>query len=524
MSLTRVSYSMIAGAPVCVLDFGASTSASAAVNTAAFQAAIDSGATYITGAPGENYQISGVLHTTTSGLVFDGCGATITQVTANTSVLTIGNNGTAFVQTSDVEVTGWNFIGADNGLTTTTSTAIGIQGSATVPYSTTTGCQRIKVHNNNFSGFCIGVGGTEVNGISVFDNYFTGMKYHLAAAAGGYGVLLQTCFDANISDNNFVALADDRHAIYVSTDPSRTKDSDNVCKRVVIANNRINWQGISSTTGYESCMVVRGAFNITITGNVLTGGQGGIDYDLENAPGENITITGNSIVPVVSGAYTRAAISFLRSSGTYTASHVTIAGNSIAVAGTNCHGIQTSYTKRVAISGNTVLSTNNTGSFGVYIYACESIVIGDNSIYMGNGYAAILFDGVSDKVTVNRNEIGGANFFRFKFLTVPLALKFGYPRTFYVSADGVGGISVGNGDEDVVASAVSDPNGVTITMQSWVDTQALNITFSGTGSSVGWLYHRTNSGASVTAGVTNHSGVPLPAATNVYSVVGTILS
>lgn len=42
MSLTKVSYSMIAGAPVNVLDFGASPSASAAVNTAAIQAAIAS--------------------------------------------------------------------------------------------------------------------------------------------------------------------------------------------------------------------------------------------------------------------------------------------------------------------------------------------------------------------------------------------------------------------------------------------------------------------------------------------------
>lgn len=41
MSLTKVSNSMITGAPTNVLDFGASTSASAATNTAAIQAAID---------------------------------------------------------------------------------------------------------------------------------------------------------------------------------------------------------------------------------------------------------------------------------------------------------------------------------------------------------------------------------------------------------------------------------------------------------------------------------------------------
>lgn len=43
MSLTKVSYSMINGAVANVVDYGASTSATAATNTAAFQAAIDSG-------------------------------------------------------------------------------------------------------------------------------------------------------------------------------------------------------------------------------------------------------------------------------------------------------------------------------------------------------------------------------------------------------------------------------------------------------------------------------------------------
>jgi len=41
MSLTKATYSMISGAPVNILDYGASSSASASVNTAAIQAAID---------------------------------------------------------------------------------------------------------------------------------------------------------------------------------------------------------------------------------------------------------------------------------------------------------------------------------------------------------------------------------------------------------------------------------------------------------------------------------------------------
>lgn len=57
MSLTKATYSMIAGAPVSIIDFGASPSASAATNRAAIQAAIDSGASavYI---PAGQYQIN----------------------------------------------------------------------------------------------------------------------------------------------------------------------------------------------------------------------------------------------------------------------------------------------------------------------------------------------------------------------------------------------------------------------------------------------------------------------------------
>jgi len=48
MSLTKVSYSMINGEYANVLDYGASPSATAAVNTAAIQIAIDA-TTEITG-------------------------------------------------------------------------------------------------------------------------------------------------------------------------------------------------------------------------------------------------------------------------------------------------------------------------------------------------------------------------------------------------------------------------------------------------------------------------------------------
>jgi hypothetical protein len=59
MSLTKVSYSMISGAPANILDYGASPTASAAVNTAAIQQCIDENSVvYI---PAGTYQINGPI-------------------------------------------------------------------------------------------------------------------------------------------------------------------------------------------------------------------------------------------------------------------------------------------------------------------------------------------------------------------------------------------------------------------------------------------------------------------------------
>lgn len=74
MSLTKVSYSLINGAYANVLDFGASPSATAAVNAAAIQAAIDSGAkgVYV---PAGDYQIdTTILIANKAGFVLQGEG------------------------------------------------------------------------------------------------------------------------------------------------------------------------------------------------------------------------------------------------------------------------------------------------------------------------------------------------------------------------------------------------------------------------------------------------------------------
>lgn len=87
MSLTKVSYSMIQGAPVNLLDYGASTSATGAANSSALQAAMT--ATASTGnaiyIPAGTYTFASVVSTTGNlNIVGDG-DATVLDFTGVTS-------------------------------------------------------------------------------------------------------------------------------------------------------------------------------------------------------------------------------------------------------------------------------------------------------------------------------------------------------------------------------------------------------------------------------------------------------
>lgn len=91
MSLTKVSYSMIEGAPVNVLDYGASPTANATTNTAAIQAALAvSNCVYI---PPGTYDVSQIVIQNAIGKTLTGAsnGATVLRGTvAGTSIIRFG--------------------------------------------------------------------------------------------------------------------------------------------------------------------------------------------------------------------------------------------------------------------------------------------------------------------------------------------------------------------------------------------------------------------------------------------------
>jgi hypothetical protein len=139
MSLTKTTYSMIEGAPVNVLDFGADPSASATTNTAAFVAAAALGRrVYV---PPGVYDVNHSTIVCSDGTEFYGEG---TLKNLSTPVVTAGNPNFGFIRvTKNNKISGLSFIGADNRLFAVTgqsSTARGTVENIRVSNLTTQKC------------------------------------------------------------------------------------------------------------------------------------------------------------------------------------------------------------------------------------------------------------------------------------------------------------------------------------------------------------------------------------------------
>lgn len=157
MSLTKVSYSMIAGASVNIVDYGATTAGSATANTTAIQAAVDYaqtiGATVIF--PAGTWNLKQIF-IETGGISLIGQNATIVQHHDNVnSVIVAGNPGEYKVSAAfftkrgcvDVEITGFTFTTNDASFP---ALAVGF-GS----YFPSIGGQfsdNVYIHHNNFQG------------------------------------------------------------------------------------------------------------------------------------------------------------------------------------------------------------------------------------------------------------------------------------------------------------------------------------------------------------------------------------
>jgi hypothetical protein len=516
---------------VSVKDFGA-VGDGVTDDRAFIQAALNSGVKNIY-FPAGRYAISGGLNITTNGQNLTGYGAEIVAISAGAPGFIIGYNGSSFTKTDNISIVGFLFDGA-NTPSSAASGAISVYPPTTDPYVEGGGCSNITVNNCTFGGFTFGVVATAADRIKVTNCSFEGQVFHPPLGAGGYGVLTQTCFDIVVSNNTFNAISGDRHAVYISKDPSRAISANNVCKRVVVSDNVIDWTNVVATTGFESCISFRGTYDLTVTGNIIKNGYGAVDYNVNDGAGENIVISNNVMHVRSNGTSTRAAVTFLGTIGGLVAKNVSITGNTAYLDGFRAYGFLPYFADNVYVGGNSIRSVNASGdAFGVSFYYNNDVHLGGNVIELSNGGRAVYFQGPVDEIVIDRQTITGVGFLYFDaFGAYPTNCKFNYPRRFVATADGVGGYSVGNLDEPpVLSGAQNDANGIRLNVTPWVlDNAATNFAFTAPNSQVGWVYRRFGVvGSHVIVGVTSNTtvtlGVPpiaLPADTNAYTVTGVI--
>jgi hypothetical protein len=305
MSLTKVSYSMIAGAPVNVLDYGASPSASASVNTVAMQAAHDTGRIV--------YYPAGIYVFTKlttpiyyGGIIGDGPTLTILKSTDTTSSNLFVFNG----RWENYNLTQNNsaFVFRDFSVTSQTSNTGGAAIQITAPIAGTQRENQITFFENVlFRDVWIGIDFAAASFWKVIGCNFIN---HLKA-----GVQVANAYNADSGDSAITNCIFETNA-----------SSSNICGVLQFSSG-----------------------GLKITGCKFLGGTYGYRMEWNGADSSNLQICNNSFELSQYGA-----ISLTRASGTATFKLITITGNEIALTTTGITSDSNTWLSQVTIVGNVI--------------------------------------------------------------------------------------------------------------------------------------------------------------------------
>jgi hypothetical protein len=323
MSLTKVSYSMIADAPANVIDFGADSTGSAD-STAAIQAAINSLTVGVVVFPAGTYKVSAKI-ILKSNVSLTGDGATLTYTTPyedNQGFLTDNN-----VAIENVTIEGLIFDG--NGVWTATPFPNPYTAGNSVGF--TTGQRGIRLDN------------AASKNIVVKNNVFTGLEQGFYSGA---------CTNVIITDNIFETIG----TAAINTSCQYSTIANNVIRGVL--GNQTN-AGVTSIAAskFADGIYFYGAKNVSVSANVIENCiRIGVVLEGDGVTlCSNISITGNSLKNFNScrGTELNAAIWAEGGKVDFTCSATgNVCDNTGATPGTNPQrGIQGT---RLTITGNTI--------------------------------------------------------------------------------------------------------------------------------------------------------------------------
>lgn len=320
MSLTKVSYSMIAGTPANVVDFGASSSATAAENVAAINAALASGAsTVIINNDGGTYLVNATI-SVPSNVNFVGVGlptikAEDDQFPDGGNVITIENSAT------DVVIDGIKIdANYQNNATNPNANMYGIRAEVV---------QRCTIKNCEVINFQYGILFADGNTITVDRCVVDTGDYYGICVKGSdinedcHTVLVTNCIARNVASGGVGALAEGKGIMIYGRTGSLLADYKNI-RYVTIANNFCYDNGsnglvvvavsdfvitgnncydqLNNTDVASGILVSEACINGAVTGNTCTNNyDAGILLDIADQTATanyflygKITVTGNS--------------------------------------------------------------------------------------------------------------------------------------------------------------------------------------------------------------------------------------
>ena len=327
MALTKVSYSMITGAPASVIDFGADPTG--VLNSAtAIQAAINSLTAGVVVFPAGTYIISTKI-ILKSNVSLTGLGATITYTVPyadDTGMFDDNNSGV-----ENITIQGFVFDG--NGIWTSVPFANPYGGGNSVGF--TNGQRGIALFN------------AASKKITIKNNTFTGLEQ---------GVYTGACEDILIDGNIFDTIG----TAAVNTSCTYSTISNNVIRSVLGNLTNAGTTSIDASQ-FADGIYFYGAQNVSVTGNVIEDCiRIGVVLEGDGATlCSNISVTGNSLKNFNScrGTELNAAIWSEGGKTDYTCSATgNVCDNTGAVAGTNsAYGILGT---RLTMTGNTITAFN----------------------------------------------------------------------------------------------------------------------------------------------------------------------
>lgn len=134
------------------------------------------------------------------------------------------------------------------------------------------GVNNINIVNCSFDGGMSNINLSNATNVKIDKCVFGDAWVNNQYTSGGYNVLLQSCYDCCIENNEFTGIAHGRHNVYVSVDQSKTSNKQN--ENITIKNNYFDNSNQLRISDNSSFIVVRSSTNVNVENNLFSNGVG----------------------------------------------------------------------------------------------------------------------------------------------------------------------------------------------------------------------------------------------------------